>query len=329
MKEIIINELNQGQRADKFVRKYLNEAPLSFIYKLFRIKDVKINGKRIDASYILKSGDVMRIYVTDAQLEEFNKPKAILPVDTSLDIIFEDDNILIVNKPSSLLVHGDQNEKRRTLSNMVLNYLCAKGEYNPASSLGFTPAPCHRLDRNTSGLVVFAKNLESLQYVEELFKDKALLKKEYLTLVSGRVTENGKVDAPLFKNEETKTVRVCPESKGGKKALTLYQVNTVFKDCTLLNVQIITGRTHQIRVHLSYIKHPVLGDAKYGDFNMNRRFEKKFNYKNQFLHAHKITFLDLEGKLSYLSNKTFVAKLNKKENDIINTLMEDKNANLF
>ena len=329
MKEIVINELNQGQRADKFVRKYLNEAPLSFIYKLFRIKDVKINGKRIDASYILKCGDVMRIYVTDAQLEEFNKPKAILPIDSSLDIIYEDENILIVNKPSSLLVHGDQSEKRRTLSNMVLNYLCSKGEYNPSSSVGFTPAPCHRLDRNTSGLVIFAKNLESLQYVEELFKDKALIKKEYLALVAGRVTADGKVDAPLLKNEDTKTVKVCPESKGGKKALTLYQVNTVFNDCTLLNVQIITGRTHQIRVHCTNIKHPILGDAKYGDFNINRRFEKKFNYKNQFLHAHKITFLELEGKLSYLSNKTFVAKLNKKESDIISTLKEGKNANLF
>ena len=111
--------------------------------------------------------------------------------------------------------------------------------------------------------------------------------------------------------------------------MTLYQVNTVFNDCTLLNVQIITGRTHQIRVHCAYIKHPILGDAKYGDFNINRRFEKKFNYKNQFLHAHKITFLELEGKLSYLSNKTFVAKLNKKESDIISTLKEGKNANLF
>ena len=329
MKEIVINELNQGQRADKFVRKYLNEAPLSFIYKLFRIKDVKINGKRIDASYILKSGDVMRIYVTDAQLAEFNKPKEVLPINTSLDIIYEDDNILIINKPSSLLVHGDQNEKRRTLSNMVLNYLCSKGEYNPSSTLGFTPAPCHRLDRNTSGLIVFAKNLESLQYMEELFKDKALLKKEYLTLVAGRVNEDGKIDAPLLKNEETKTVRVCPESKGGKKALTIYQVNTVFKDCTLLNVQIITGRTHQNRVHFASIKHPVLGDAKYGDFNLNRRFEKKFSYKNQFLHAHKLTFLELDGKLSYLSNKTFVAKLNKKENDIISALKENKDANLF
>ena len=329
MKEIVITSVNKGQRCDKFVRKYLNEAPLSFIYKLFRVKDVKVNGKKVDPNYILLEGDVLRIYVKDEKLAEFNKPKEIVITKLDFEIIYEDENILIINKPSGLLVHGDKNEKRRTLSNMVLNYLYSKGEYNPSDSLGFVPSPCHRLDRNTSGLIVFAKNLESLQIMEELFKEKISLKKEYLTLVAGRIFEKGKIDAPLLKNEETKTVKVVSEAKGGKKALTYYEPIETYKDSTLVRVNIVTGRTHQIRVHFSYIKHPVLGDSKYGDFNVNKRFEKAFDYKNQFLHAERLSFLDIEGKLSYLSNKVFTSKLPRKEQDIINKLKGNKDANLF
>ena len=329
MKEIVITNLNKGQRCDKFVRKYLNEAPLSYIYKLFRIKDVKVNGKKVDPNYILLEGDVLRIYVSDEKLAEFNKPKEMIITKLDFEIVYEDENIIIINKPSGLLVHGDKNEKRRTLSNMVLNYLYSKGEYNPSSNVGFIPAPCHRLDRNTSGLIVFAKNLESLQLMEELFKEKKSLKKEYITLVAGKLFDKGKIDAPLFKNEETKTVKVLPESKGGKKALTYYEPIETFKECSLIRVNIITGRTHQIRVHFSYINHPVLGDSKYGSFNINKRFEKVFDYKNQFLHAERLSFLDIEGKLSYLSNKVFVATLSKKQESIINKLRENKDVNLF
>lgn len=329
MKEIIISESNQGQRVDKFVRKFLNDAPLSFIYKLFRIKDVKVNDKRIQSTYILKKGDVLKIYVSDSQLADFSSPKAVVKFKSNLNIIYEDENILIINKPSGLLVHGDEQEKRRTLANQIINYLYEKGEYNPDDSLGFTPSPCHRLDRNTSGLVVFAKNMESLKELEILFKDKTNLKKEYLALVAGRLFNDGKIDAPLYKNEKTKTVSVCPISKGGKSALTYYKTIQTFRDCSLMSIQIITGRTHQIRVHFSYIKHPILGDSKYGDFNINKRFDSAFNYKNQFLHAHKLEFLKLEGKLSYLSGKIFVAPLFEKEENIINKLKEKENDKLF
>lgn len=328
MKEITISELNQGQRADKFVRKYLNDAPLSFIYKLFRIKDVKVNDKRIPASYILQCGDRMKIYVTDAQLEDFAKPVIRPEVSASLTVLYEDENLLLVNKPSGLLVHGDSREKRRTLSNMVLNYLYSKQEYAPTNP-GFVPSPCHRLDRNTSGLVVFAKNFEALKEMEELFKVKEELKKEYLVLVAGRVTGSGSIDAPLYKDEQAKKVSVRPESRGGKAALTKYESLEVFHDCSLLRAQIITGRTHQIRVHFSSVHHPVIGDAKYGNFSINKRFEDRFAYSHQFLHAWKIAFGTVTGKLSYLSNCRFTCPLPERENGILNQLKEHPDDQLF
>lgn len=316
MKELVIPKENQGQRADKFVRKYLSNAPLSFIYKIFRVKDVKVNGKRINKDYILKENDLMQIYVTDKQLDDFNKTRLIVKTNTQLDVTYEDENILIVNKPSGLLVHGDEQEKRITLTNIVLNYLAEKGEFDVNNHV-FVPAPCHRLDRNTSGLVVFSKNMESLHLLEELFKEKKQINKEYICLVNGKLYGSNKIDAPLYKDEKTKTVSVRKIENGGKSALTYYDVIDTFMDCSLLKVRIVTGRTHQIRVHLAYINHPILGDNKYGNFNVNKEFKENYHYENQFLHAEKLQFLNIEGILSYLSNKTFIAPLPDKEKKII------------
>lgn len=326
MKEILITKMNKGQRADKFLRKYLSDAPLSYIYKLFRIKDVKINNKPVKQSYILQEGDILKVYITDEQLEEFSKPRTIVKSSTKLNIIYEDDNILLVNKPRGLLVHGDEKEKRITLTNIVLNYLCEKGEYNPQDHIGFTPAPCHRLDRNTSGIVVYAKNLPSLQELEVLFKEKSQLKKEYLALVVGKIINDGKIDAPLYKDENRQLVQVRSIEKGGKNALTYYHVIKNFKNCSLVNANIVTGRTHQIRVHFAYINHPVVGDSKYGSFDVNRRLEKLYAFKGQFLHSYRLTFLDINGYLSYLSNRQFECDLDKKEKKIIDILMEHSDA---
>ena len=324
MKEIIITKADHGHKVEKFVRKFLSDAPLSFIYKLFRVKDVKVNGKRIGKDYILSENDLLQIYVTDKQLEEFRKPRTTVKSSIQLDIVYEDENIIIINKPSGLLVHGDSLEKRLTLQNVVLNYLMEKGEYNPSNETAFTPAPCHRLDRNTSGLIVFGKNIESLHQLEELFKDKTNIKKEYLALVAGKLFGKGKIDAPLYKDEKNKTVYIRSISQGGKNALSYYESKKNFKDKTLLSVEIVTGRTHQIRVHLAHIGHPILGDAKYGNYKANKIFQEKYNYQNQFLHAYKLSFLEIGDGLSYLSNKTFEVGLHKKEKDIIEQLMEEE-----
>ncbi len=326
MKEIIIKKEFSNQRADKFVRKYLNDAPLSFIYKLFRKKDIKVNGHWIKQDYILKENDLLRIYVNDEQMSEFIKPLEYLKDNFDIDIIYEDKNILIINKPSGILVHGDSNEKRITLTNKVLGYLINKSEFNP-NDRGFIPSPCHRLDRNTSGLIIYAKNIISSQILMNEFKNHDNLIKTYIGLVKGEVTKPGEINAPLYKDEDTGKVLIRSLKEGGKKALTIYTPITFNKDFSLLKLSLITGRTHQIRVHTSYIGHPLVGDSKYGDFKLNKEFEKNYNYKNQFLHSYSITFKVIPGILSYLSNKTFIAKIPNNKLKILNQIYNNFNPN--
>lgn len=317
MKTIVVTFKESNQRVDKYLKKYLNNAPLSFIYKLFRKKDVKINGHWVKENYILQEGEELTIYINDEQLKEFNEVRPIEKVTLNHPIIYEDNNILIINKPRGLLVHGDISEKRLTLTNEVLNYLYYKEEYNPSTEQGFTPAPAHRLDRNTSGLVVYAKNLVALQELEDLFKDKVEIRKEYQALVVGHLDSKQEINKPLLKDEKTGLVKV---SKLGKEAITIVKPIKYIGDFTLVNVTILTGRTHQIRVHLSSIGYPIVGDAKYGDFKVNKEFRDLYKFENQWLHAYRLTFLNVQGILSYLKNKTFVAPINKKENELLTKL---------
>ena len=306
MVEIVITDQNNGQRVDKFVKKYLNNAPLSFIYKLFRKKDVKVNNHWVKNDYLLKENDVLKIYVTDEQIAEFNKVPSLENLKYNFEVIYEDKNILVINKPLDLLVHEDKEEKINTLSHQVLAYLYQKGEYKPGDV--FKPSPAHRLDRNTSGVIVFGKNIEVLQGLEELFKTKENIEKKYLALVVGKLDNSGTINKSLIKNSEKNEVYVSNEPYA-KSAITKYKLIKNYKDTSLAEIEILTGRTHQIRVHMSYINHPVVGDQKYGNFAFNKEFEKKFKLNSQFLHAESLIFKDIKGKLSYLSGKTFKAKL--------------------
>lgn len=321
MKQITVTKKDEGQTIYKFVKKYLNDAPLSFIEKLFRIKDVKVDGKRVNKTFVLSDGELVQIYVTDKQLEDFVKAKDNLVSNVKIDIVYEDDNILIVNKPSNLLVHGDENEKKFTLANQVLGYLANKGEYNPSDKT-FIPGPAHRLDRNTSGLVIFGKNVKSLQALEDLFKDHENINKYYLALVAGTPAKEGTINKPLLKDEKKKIVVVSSLDKGAKTAITKYKLVEKFNYCSLVEVELLTGRTHQIRVHMSSIDHPLLGDAKYGNFNLNKKFDNEFKYAHQFLVAYKLHFGKLNGILEYLSDKTFTCSLPEDEKKIINKLRE-------
>ncbi|MCR5332573.1 MAG: RluA family pseudouridine synthase [Bacilli bacterium] len=321
MIEYKVSLREENQRIDKFLRKYLNEAPLSFIYKLFRKKDVKVNGHWVKQDYILKRDELISIYVTDEQLKEFSKPKELQKEPFKYQIIYEDENILVVNKPRGLLVHGDASEKRNTLSNEVLNYLYFKGEYNPRVDHGFIPGPAHRLDRNTSGLVVFGKNLPTLQLLEDLFKDKTDISKIYCALVNGNLDHYMEVDLPLLKDPNSGLVKVAKMKDGAKSALTkVTPIEHIGDMYTLVNVELVTGRTHQIRVHLSNVGYPVVGDGKYGDFKSNRYFKDNYKFENQFLHAEKIMFKNIKKPLDYLSGKTFIAPLAKEEKELLNNL---------
>ena len=319
MKEVVIKKEDSDQRIDKFVRKYLNDAPLSFIYKTFRKKDVKINGKWVKENYILQENDVLRIYITDEQIAEFNKPVDVTKVDIkgNLDIVYEDGNLLILNKPKGILVHGDINEKRRTLSNHVLYYLHKKGEFKN-DGLSYIPSPTHRLDRNTSGIIVFAKNFISSKEMMDLFKDHENIKKTYLLLVFGKLKEKeGEINAPLLKDEKNGFVKVASIKDGAKSAKTLYKVLAENDEYSLVEATLVTGRTHQLRVHFAYIGCPIVGDEKYGDFKKNKIFEKEYDYHTQFLIAYSLTFKEVPGELSYLSNKNFKARISNKELEIL------------
>ncbi len=316
-----ITENEANQRIDKFLKRMLKDAPISFIYKMFRQKDVKVNGKRINIDYITKEGDEVDIYLKPALLEQFHKEALLRPVKANFDIIYEDDNILVINKPKGLLVHGDEGEKRITLQNMVLNYLKEKREWDPASLDGFVPSPAHRLDRNTSGIVIFGKNLPTLQQLLELFRTRDQIEKRYTLLVRGALSENGKIDYALLKDSDKKMVKVVPESKGGKPALTLYhRIKNYPFGYSLCEAELMTGRTHQLRVHFAAIGHPIVGDSKYGDFQVNEIFEKMYGLKNQFLHASYFKFKKLEGKLAYLSSKEFSCPLPDKEQKILDSI---------
>lgn len=319
MKKIKVTLQEEGQTIYKFIRKHLNKAPLSFIEKLFRLKDVKVNKKRVNKSFVISKDDIIEIYLNEKQYDEFTSLRDEVKLKQVPNIIYEDGNILIVNKPSGLLVHGDKNEKRITLTNIVLSYLSEKGEYSFNSNM-FTPSLAHRIDRNTSGLVVFGKNIKALQALEDIFKDHSLINKHYYALVKGRLKEEGIIDKALLKDEAKSIVKIVDENKGGKKAITKYKVKETFSFCSLVDVCLLTGRTHQIRVHFASINHPLLGDNKYGDFALNKEFFKKFKYQNQFLHAYKLEFKQINGFLSYLSNKIFISSLGDKEKLILSKL---------
>ncbi|HBB05311.1 MAG TPA: RluA family pseudouridine synthase [Firmicutes bacterium] len=319
MKEILIDHNNAGQKIEKFVKNFLKEAPLGFIYKAFRKKDIKVNGHWVRKDVVLKEGDVLRIYVTDEQLKDFLQPKKAEKKNLSYPIIYEDSNILIVNKPSGIMVVGDGKETRKTLAKEVVDYLYFKGEYDPNSG-AFTPAPAHRIDRNTSGLVLFGKNDASLKALTELFRNRENICKTYLGLAKGEISEAGEIDKPLKKDSNKGMVYVCSYEKGGKEAKTKYRPVEFFDGYTLLELELLTGRTHQIRVHLASILHPLVGDGKYGDFETNRFFKSRFDFDHQFLHASKIRFGKIDGALSYLDGKTFEAPFSKDEVKVLSSL---------
>lgn len=301
MVKFIVSKKEEGQTLEKYIKKILPEAPLSIIYRLFRKKDIKINGHWQDKKYIVKEGEEVSIYLNEEQIEEFKKKQTISSNQKIKNwIVYEDENVLIINKPRGVLVQKDI-EGDVALDDMVISYLVEKGEYDPQKDLGYVPAPAHRLDRNTAGLVVFGKNLATLQYLSKVMSDKNKICKTYYALVKGITDKEGEITLPLLK----KKTHVEVDYSNGKEAITIYTLDRIIGDFSLLKVQLLTGRTHQIRVHLSKIGHPVIGDAKYGDYSLNKEIEQKYGFKNQFLVAYRLEFKNLDGNLNSLSNHTF------------------------
>lgn len=317
MQKYIVKKVESGQTLEKYIKKLYSDVSLSIIYKLFRKKDIKVNGHWANQKYIVQENDNIEVYLKDEILESFSKPKNILPSDEIKDwIVYEDEDVLIVNKPRGLLVQADKNNQE-SLDKKVLSYLYFKNEFNPNSENAFTPGPAHRLDRNTSGLVVFGKNILALQSLFEIFKNHELIKKHYYALVKGVVNQDGEINAPLLKDEESGLVKVASKKSGAKQAISKYHVIKRFNNYTLLDVELVTGRTHQIRVHLSYIGHPLIGDNKYGDFKENKIFKDVYGFSNQFLQAYRLDFSTLSNQLKNISNKSFIIDLSMELSNLL------------
>lgn len=302
MKSFAITENDAGQRIDKFLQKAIPLLPKSLLYKYIRLKRVKLNGKRCTISQKLISGDELSLYINDEFFE--NRRGSFFDAPIELNIVYEDDNILLVDKPFGMLVHEDNSECRDTLINRILRYLYEKGDYIPQNELSFTPALCNRIDRNTGGIVIAAKNAESLRILNEKIKNREMTKL-YLCLVHGILAVKSNVlKGYHIKDSENNLVKITVSNVlGAKTILTKYTVLREYPDTSLLEVELLTGRTHQIRAHLASIGHPLLGDTKYGLNRMN----KGFSYTHQALYSYKLifSFKTDAGILNYLNNNSF------------------------
>lgn len=315
MIKLIINENQGGQRLDRFLKKYFDKAPLSHIYKMIR-KDVKVNGKRMAAESMLSAGDELTLYISEENARALQKPPRQVKAKKQFVIAYEDENILAAEKPFGLLTHGDRTEKKNHLANQVMDFLIEKGEYNPRIDRTFSPAPANRLDRNTTGLVLFGKNAEALKELNRLIRERNCINKYYLTVVCGRLEKPLDLCDRMTKDESLNMTSVIPmETEEGKimetSAFPLAYGRLDGRWFTLTEVKIVTGRTHQIRAHLASAGFPLLGDVKYGSPAVNRWASSKLGLNTQLLHAARLEFVHCESSeaLSYLEGKTIEAKL--------------------
>ena len=303
MRELTIKKNDSGQRLDKFITKTL-ELPASLLYKSIRLKKIKVNRKRAEAGQILIEGDTVQCFLAESFFEKETTDDSLLHITPSLDIIYEDENILLVNKRPGISVHEDEHGAKNTLITHILAYLAQKNEYNPNEEQSFVPALCNRIDRNTAGIVIAAKNAEALRVMNEKIKNREI-DKFYLAAIHGIPNKSSDtLTGYLLNDEKTNTVKVFSKNppKNAKSIITKYKVIAKREDSCLVEVELLTGRTHQIRAHFAYIGHPLIGDGKYG---INKSDREK-GYKYQALCSYKLRF-------SFKGEKTILDYLNGKE----------------
>ena len=311
MRELIIGKNDAGQRLDKFITKTI-DIPTSLLYKSIRLKKIKVNRKRAENNTILQEGDTIQCFLAEEFFEKKANEHSFESITVKLDIIYEDENIMLLNKRPGVSVHEDEDGSTNTLITHIQAYLYQKGEYNPDAEQSFSPALCNRIDRNTGGIVIAAKNAESLRVMNEKIKYREI-DKFYLAAVHGiPEPERATIKGWLIKDDKQNIVRVYEKNppRGAKEIITKYKVVAKQKDSALIEVELLTGRTHQIRAHMAYIGHPLIGDGKYG-INKNDRAK---GYKYQALYSYRLRFsFDTANPtcLDYLNGKEF--KIPKKD----------------
>ncbi|MBQ8357321.1 MAG: RluA family pseudouridine synthase [Clostridia bacterium] len=305
MRKLIVGKNDAGQRLDKFLTKAVKGLPMSLLYKDIRTKRIKVNGARAKENQILSVGDEITLFIRD---EFFESPErddgALSRIRPKLSIVYEDENIMLLNKRPGVLVHEDVAGGENTLILHVKAYLYGKGEYDPAAEQSFAPALCNRIDRNTGGIVIAAKNAEALRVMNEKIRENEI-SKFYLCAVKGKMPRRAdELRGYLHKDSDANMVKIAERPfPGAKTIITRYRVLAEKSGSSLLEVELVTGRTHQIRAHMAFIGHPLLGDGKYG---VNRN-EKGRGYKHQALYAVRLRFdfKDDSGPLGYLAGKEF------------------------
>jgi len=305
MRQITVNSNDKNQRLDKFLTKLMPALPQSMLYKGLRKNCVKIDGKHIkDGAYILKEGELLSLYFKD---EFFITPafsNDFMKITPKLNILYEDENILLIDKPQGICVHEDTNQNSDNLLAHIKSYLYKKGEYKPELENTFAPALANRIDRGTGGIVIAAKNAESLRILNEKIKNREI-KKFYLCLANGIFDKKeGEIKGFLLRDKTTRSVMVFDEpTEDSKDILTLYKVLEEYPNYSLVEVQLMTGRTHQIRASFAHIGHYILGDRKYGkDNNSDYLYQALYSYKIHF------AFENDAGILEYLNGKEFEVK---------------------
>ena len=305
MRELTIGKNDAGQRLDRFVAKSLPLLPPTLLQKYIRLKRIKVNGRGAKRDTRLESGDILQLYINDEFFDKPSEENIFLTVfRPQLDIVYEDENLLLVNKRPGLVVHADETEKVNTLINHIQAYLYQKREWNPRWENAFTPALCNRIDRNTGGIVIAAKNAETLRIINQKIRDREIDKRYLCITVGAPRPPQGEVSCFLLKDEKKKQVAVYHRPvPGGKTAVTRYRTLETRGELSLLEVELLTGRTHQIRATMADLGCPLLGDGKYGDGQVNRRYGET----RQALYSYRLTF-DFPtdaGLLNYLRGRSF------------------------
>jgi len=308
LREIRVGKNDSNQRLDRFLKKYMDEAGTGFIYKMLRKKNIKVNESKASPEMMIFEGDTIQLYLSDETIDKFIGTKEVRKSKLAPRIIYEDENLVLINKPAGILSHGAGEEFEENIVDSLITYLIQKGDYIPRIEKTFSPSICNRLDRNTSGVIIGAKNSEALRLVNKAIKEGSV-RKYYKTIVKGTIKEDFEHKGFLIKDEDRNLVDISDkQGERSKDVYTKFRVIMSKGGYSLLEVELITGRTHQIRSTLQTMGYPVIGDRKYGNSVVNDEFRKKYGLENQWLHGYRIVLNGLEEKLDYLNSREFIAE---------------------